>query len=65
MFIVSTYGSNTFTLHGPHFLEHLQSSVHGKSIFQHIHLPQHPRLQPQCLRILKAFVASNKVIHMI
>ena len=52
-------------LHGLHFPEHLQSSLHGNSIFRHIHLPLHPRLQPQCLRMLKAFAVSGKVIHMI
>ena len=53
------------TLHGLHFPEHLQSSVHGNSDFWHMHLPLHPRLQPQFLRMLKAFAASGKVIHMI
>ena len=50
------------TLHGLYFPEHLQSSVSGNSIFR---LPLQPRLLPQCLRMLKAFVVSGKVIHMI
>ena len=53
------------TIHGLHFPEHLQSSLHSNSIFRHIHLPLYQRLQPQFLRMLKAFVASGKVIHTI
>ena len=36
------------TLHGLHFPEHLESSVHGNSV-----LPLHSLLQRQCLRMLK------------
>ena len=53
------------TLHGLHFPEHLQSSVHCHSIFRHMHLHLYPCLQSQCLRMLKVCAASGIVIHMI
>ena len=66
MFVVTTYASNENTSWTtfPRALAK-SSTLHGNSIFRHIHLPLHPRLQLQCLRMLKAFATSGKVIHMI
>ena len=61
MFTVTTYASNK----NSSWTTFPQSSVHVNSIFRHIHLPLHPHLQPQCLRVLKEFAGSGKVIHMI